>query len=525
MTSAASGPVFVIGAPRSATTAMARALASHPGFWTSDETFFLSALYGQGRADAEHRRWASRPSSSWLRTEGVSREEFFAALGSGIDRLFASRSGGRRWIDHTPENTLMADDLAAMFPEARFVHVLRDGRRVVHSMIHVDSTLESEERSTMRDRAFLPAWSRDFREACCTWAAYVRAGEAFCRRLPERALTIAHADVERDPAATMAAVLDFLGAPRDNAPARFLAETRINSSFAAPGGAPAAAADPWAAWPPERRRIFAAVAGDELCRLGFAARADIEVPRGQPVGDGLTPINALMPGRRPAWNEAEQRSWHPDVIAPGFWEAAGVAWDYSLVGFEQLAHLHDACLHLFAAGVPGDFVDCGVMLGGTTMFLAELCRRHGQDGRRIHALDTFRGSLRRDAGDVDRDGNPVGSPQPTAPDIRSLAEANIRSVDPGLGRVSIVPGDVCETARRLPERPIALLRLDTDTYATTRAELEILYPRVSCGGIVVVANHDWSMGQRAAVADYFRGQPPPLFRIDGYARAMVKPAS
>lgn len=525
MTSATSGPVFVIGAPRSATTAVAHALARHPDFWTSDETFFLSALYGRGRADAEYRRWASRPSSSWLRTEGVSREEFFAALGRGIDELFLSRSGGRRWIDHTPENTLLADDLAAMFPAARLVHVVRDGRRVVHSMIHLESTLEADERSTMNDRAFLPAWSHDFREACCTWAAYVRAGEAVCRRLPDRAITIVHADLERDPATTMAAVLDFLDAPRDAGPAAFLAETRINSSFVSAGGVPGiAAADPWAAWPPERRRIFAAVAGDELCRLGFATRADIELPPEAAGAAGVTPVNALIPGRRPAWNEAEQRAWHPDVTAPEFWDVVGTTWDFTVMGFEQFVHLHDACLFLFAAGIPGDFVDCGVMLGGSTMFLAEMCRRHGQDGRRIHALDTFRDSLRRDAGDVDRDGKPVGSPTPTAPDIRALAEANIRAVDPGLDRVSIVPGDACETVHRLPERPIALLRLDTDTAATTRAELEILYPRVSPGGIVIVANHDWSMGQRAAVEEYFRGQAPPLFRIDGYARALVKPA-
>lgn len=524
MTSAAPGPVFVIGAPRSATTAIGRALACHPGFWTSDESFFMWQLYGQGRADAEYHRWAARPSSSWLRTEGVSREEFLAALGRGIDALFASRSRGRRWVDHTPEHTLMADDLAAMFPDARFLHVVRDGRRVVNSMLNVEATLAPDERAAMRADAFLPPWSRDFREACNTWTAYVREGEAFCDRFPDRALTIVHAEMERDPAGTMVAVLDFLDAPRDDGPATFLAGPRINSSFATAGGGPAAAADPWADWSNEQRRIFADVAGSTLCRLGFATPADLEVPEETAAKPALTPVNTLFPGRRPAWNEAEQRGWHPDVTAAEFWEVAGKTWDYTVVGFDQLVHLYDACRHLFTADVAGDLVDCGVLLGGSTMFMAEMCRRHGQRERVIWALDTFRGFLRRGPGDVDRDGKPVGVPNPLAHDIRPLAEANIRSIGLPPEGISIVQGDVCETVRLLPPRPIALLRLDTDTYDTTRAELETLYPRVAPGGVVIVANHGWALGQRAAVDEYFQGRPVPLFRVDGYARAMVKPA-
>ena len=67
-------PVFVFGAPRSGTTALARALGMHGDFYVGDETFFLWELYGQGRVEKVFEQWATRPSSSWLRREQVSRD-------------------------------------------------------------------------------------------------------------------------------------------------------------------------------------------------------------------------------------------------------------------------------------------------------------------------------------------------------------------------------------------------------------------------------------------------------------------
>ena len=168
-------PVFVFGAPRSGTTALARALGMHGDFYVGDETFFLWELYGQGRVEKVFEQWATRPSSSWLRREQVSRDEFLAAVGLGINALFTRSSGHRRWIDHTPHHCLMADTLAGMVPGAKFLHVLRDGREVVNSMIHIAATVPAEELADMRARGFLPPWADDFRAACTTWRDAVRA--------------------------------------------------------------------------------------------------------------------------------------------------------------------------------------------------------------------------------------------------------------------------------------------------------------------------------------------------------------
>ena len=274
-------PVFVFGVPRSGTTALAHALGMHGDFYVGDETFFLWELYGQRRAQTVFEQWATRPSSSWLRREGVSSAEFLAATGLGFNALFTRSAGGRRWVDHTPHYCLMADTLSGMFPGARFIHVLRDGRQVVNSMIHIVATVPAEEREEMVSRGFLPAWSHDFREACTTWRDYASAASDFCSRHPTRAFTVIHGDLERNPATTLAAVLRFLDAPLEDGPAAFLRRDRINSSFTRQGGVPAAEyrrPDPWATWSAAQRAEFLEVAGPDLLRYGLATPEDLVLP-------------------------------------------------------------------------------------------------------------------------------------------------------------------------------------------------------------------------------------------------------
>ena len=77
--------------------------------------------------------------NNWLRDAGMERAEFFRHLGMGVNAVYSSRSDGRRWIDKSIPNTLMADVIGEMFPGASFIHIVRDGRQVVHSMMHAPS--------------------------------------------------------------------------------------------------------------------------------------------------------------------------------------------------------------------------------------------------------------------------------------------------------------------------------------------------------------------------------------------------
>lgn len=73
---------------------------------------------------------------------------------------------------------------------------------------------------------------------------------------------------------------------------------------------------------------------------------------------------------------------------------------------------------------------------------------------------------------------------------------------------------------------IAILRLDTDWYESTRHELEHLYPRLSPGGILIIDDYGHWRGSRKATDEYIEKHAAALFlgRIDYTGRIAVKTA-
>jgi hypothetical protein len=283
-------PVFVVGAPRSGTSILAWSLAQHHDLWTSAETDFLlylfgpplSDFFGRSHLDMAIERITTRPGGSWLDEHGIGRAGFAAHVGLGLNELITRQAPGKRWVDQSPSYTVMLDALAELFPGAFFLHILRDGRRVVHSMIN---------------SGFDVWWARDFRQACITWRRFVEAGMRFERTAPERCVTVLLEELSEDPAAAFGQVLRFIQASPDEAPARFFAGNRINSSYqpesrrggrvpAAPADSgvtveagstlrPGPVPDPWTVWAPEQRAIFAEEAGPALVKYGYATEEEL----------------------------------------------------------------------------------------------------------------------------------------------------------------------------------------------------------------------------------------------------------
>ncbi|MQA73281.1 MAG: hypothetical protein GEU88_02830 [Solirubrobacterales bacterium] len=258
-------PVFVIGSPRSGTTALARALAKHSDLWASGETHVLFHLFRGGYAEGAFDRAIDSPGPRWLRVEDVSREEFLAHLGMGVNALFTSRSEGRRWIDHTPLNTLIADTLAAVFPGASFVHILRDGREVINSMLNfLDSRLDPAVARFVEQES---GWATDMRRACAEWREHVDAATGFCDEHTDRATVVRYEELVAAPAETFGRIHRFLGIANEERPARFFSSRRINSSF---GERPRLSASQlWETWDDEWRGTFAEVAGATMLACGY----------------------------------------------------------------------------------------------------------------------------------------------------------------------------------------------------------------------------------------------------------------
>ena len=252
--------------------------------------------------------------------------------------LLTGTSNGRRWVDQTPANTLVVDRLAEMFPGARFLHILRDGRRVVHSMINFHRAMgDPEAVERMRDAGRLPPWTTDFGDACRTWTRFVRIATDFGRRHPDRTHTLTNEGLITDPEDTMRGVLEFLGVPQEPGPARFLRENRINSSFAASGRsaqAPPALSEPWREWLPEQREAFLENAGETMIECGLATEAELleGVDSIGRAGRGTASAGAALEGERvreirdlPLWARGLRLALEPSARGDAVGAPAGVS--------------------------------------------------------------------------------------------------------------------------------------------------------------------------------------------------------
>jgi Sulfotransferase family len=276
-------PIFVIGAPRSGTTFLGWSLANHTWLWTAGESTLIREVFGEsGIASIERALEHAQivGSESWLQGENVDRSELLARLGTGVNSLYSSRSGGRRWLDHTPAHTLLVDVLRDMFPGAVFIHVLRDGRQVVHSMTNFMNALPDERNERYERLGWTIPWL-DFETACATWRDHVESAMRFGDSHPERCSTILHSRLVEEPWRAYRDIFDFLGIPFEPRPVDYCRVTRVNSSF--PSEPPRSYSDPSTSWTPEQRRLFVSVAGETMVRYGFVTRQELEVDPGADV--------------------------------------------------------------------------------------------------------------------------------------------------------------------------------------------------------------------------------------------------
>ena len=272
-------PIFIIGSPRSGTSILAWALNEHSALRALPESDFLYYLFEErDHLQRVYELTRSRPEHTFLSTERVNWEEFLKHIGCGINALFTSRTGGQRWIDQTPLYTLMLDTLSHMFPDSQFVHILRDGRRVVASMLRFAEKVANDpdaERYIEEKLRFVGVsdplgWTRDVRPAAQTWAHFVRTAREFEKRHPDRVRTVKNEEILQTPVEAFADLAAFFGVKDEPAAAHFFATRRLNSSFG-PDGSPAPSLDecPWLEWSDSERGVFAEEAGDVMCEEGY----------------------------------------------------------------------------------------------------------------------------------------------------------------------------------------------------------------------------------------------------------------
>lgn len=209
---------------------------------------------------------------------------------------------------------------------------------------------------------------------------------------------------------------------------------------------------------------------------------------------------------------------------------------FTMTSTERIWSLLNSVDYLVDHHISGDFVECGVWRGGSVMAMSLRLIQHEVYDRKIWMYDTFQGMTPPTKEDVEALG---GTSAQTLLDSTAIADGNnvwcvadqedvrrnVESTNYPSPNYVYVKGDVALTLQeRFPEK-IALLRLDTDWFESTKAELEVLYPRLVPGGVCILDDYGHWAGARKAVDDYFNelGARPLMNPIDFSGRIFIKP--
>jgi O-methyltransferase len=206
---------------------------------------------------------------------------------------------------------------------------------------------------------------------------------------------------------------------------------------------------------------------------------------------------------------------------------------FTRTGPERIQALLAATRYVVRARIPGDMVECGVWLGGSMMVVARTLRRMKELARNLHLFDTFTGMSSATMKDRDFRGNEatrlMARARGSCDDIWAIApletvQKNMDSTGYPSERIHYHVGRVEDTLPgRAPEK-VALLRLDTDWYGSTRHEMEHLFPRLAPGGVLIVDDYGHWEGAKRAVDEYIdsHGLKILLNRIDYTGRIAIK---
>lgn len=205
-------PFFIVGSPRSGTTLLQTLLDAHPSLAIPPEShvfdhfYELTGSYGDLRTPEALERFAA----DLLQDERIKRwglamgpQEFCRGIQAPVsfrkilERLFtlyAEKEGKSRWGDKTPEHTLFLSAVLQTFPEARFIHLVRDGRDVAESL----------------SRMFFGPITIDKKAEL--WRCYTQAFYEFKKSLPaDRYLEIHYEALVRNPEGEVRKIIQFLG--------------------------------------------------------------------------------------------------------------------------------------------------------------------------------------------------------------------------------------------------------------------------------------------------------------------------
>lgn len=230
---------------------------------------------------------------------------------------------------------------------------------------------------------------------------------------------------------------------------------------------------------------------------------------------------------------AETRRRMPDLSEADLAVMASVG-PYTMVDVDRLYAFMEATRYVVRNDIPGAIVECGVWRGGATMASIRTLQALGRADRDYYLYDTFEGMTPPTEHDRRFDGEPAVlrfQRRKLSEDSSDWCRAELAEVKRAVlatgydaSRIHFVKGKVEDTIPGTMPPQIAVLRLDTDWYESTKHELEHLYPRLSWGGVLLLDDYGHWQGARKAVDEYFASRKIPMLlnRSDYTGRVGVK---
>lgn len=196
-------PIFIGGAGRSGTTLLRVMLNSHPNLCSGPEFKVIPTLIEM------YKEMNTRSFEKVKKAYILSDDEIKANFSRFIISMFQNfrkKSGGKRLVEKTPHNSLIMKELSEILPEAKFIHVVRDGRDVAKSLTEMNWVDFNDNR----------VWYIENITAAATyWGQTVAKAvmDSQSHELKNKVLLVRYEDLIESPEKTMREVLGFIGEP------------------------------------------------------------------------------------------------------------------------------------------------------------------------------------------------------------------------------------------------------------------------------------------------------------------------
>lgn len=315
-----SPPLFVLGVSRSGTTLLRVILDRSPGLAIPDETFFIPQLAHRHSSPVDPEEFLDDIRRlPRLAAWGVPAEDFTSRLRRGMSvgealsavfSAYAVKHGKPRWGDKTPMYMRHLGLIERLFPDAQYVHLVRDGRDAALAFLDMPEGVVTRTWAHPRSPAGF----------ACEWRTEVRRARELGRRLgPARYFEIRYEDLIADTAGVVRSICDFAKIPFEPAMLEYADAVDVSAKphhqrLLQP---PTRGVRDWRSqMSRENALAFEAIAGDLLAELGYelldSAGAQHRARAALPVSwyrarMGAWNAAAYAAQRSPLWRRRHQR--------------------------------------------------------------------------------------------------------------------------------------------------------------------------------------------------------------------------